>query len=513
MEKEKKLIEQLEQILSKDHVLTEVEDRYVYSFEKIFMKQVYPMPDIVVKVYSSDQMEKISELIEKKEEIIVIKRGEYCSPSSIEPSRIKMLLDDAKIPRLEISTEEQQKRVGIGEKFFETHKSGYGTYRNFALAVQTLFQDKFADSCFHCSTCSDYCTVTPSFKGIETWSARGRALLIKGIMTGELTLTNKIVDVLYTCSKCGRCFGECFPNVDLHEAIIRMRRYIVENNMAPPVFQSTAKNILGHGDPSATPIDRRLAWMKNISVTNLPEKADHLYFVGCMVAYRTPNTAKALFNILTHTNTDFTMLGREEGCCGYVLITSGLWEEAKQVANDLIGRIEKTRADSLITPCAGCYYTFKKLFPEILGVSLPCKVVHSTQFIEKMIENSEIKLGELNQEITYHDPCSLGRHSNVYEAPRNILKAIPGTKLIEMPFNKDQSRCCGGGGGLWTFNYRVSMESAHTRLREDLTPTDVDVLVTACPQCEMNFHLTSQRKSIPLQIKDIVEIVESAMYL
>ncbi len=511
MVSQKTLIEQLKRTSTKIHVLTDLEDRYVYSFEKIFMDQAYPMPDIVVKVYTSDQKEKILESVEK-ENVTLIQRGDQI-PSTFTSSNTIILLDDIKIPTPNKDVTNKRVKSDINEHLSELRRIGHGTYRNFSLAVQTLFLQKFGNTCLQSSICSDYCTVTPSFDGIETYSARGRGLLIKGVMKGELNLTHKIVDILYTCSKCGRCFGECFQKVDLHEAIVRMRRYIVENNMAPRVFHSTAKNILDFGDPSGVSANRRLAWMKDLNITKLPQHADNLYFVGCVVANRTPNAAKSFFNILKHTNENFTTLGKDEGCCGYVLIASGLWDEAKHVAHELINRIKKTKAESLITSCAGCYYTFTRLYPEILDVSLPCKTFHSTQFLEKKIKNGEIELREFGQKVTYHDPCSLGRHCNVYDAPRNVLKAIPSLELVEMPFNREKSRCCGGGGGLWTFNHQVSMESAHTRIKEDVVPINVDFLTTACPQCQMNFHLTSRKKSIPLQIKDIAEIVESAMYL
>ncbi|MFX0125700.1 MAG: (Fe-S)-binding protein [Candidatus Hodarchaeota archaeon] len=508
---QKTLIEQIKQTSTKIHVLTDLEDRYVYSFEKIFMDQAYPMPDIVVKVYSLDQKTNILEILEK-EDTTLIHRGDKL-PSGFTSSNTIILLDDVKIPTPDLKVTNKRKKSEINEYLSEFSHIGRGTYQNFALTIQALFLEKFRNTCLQSFICSDYCTVTPSFDGIETYSARGRGLLIKGVMQGELNLTNKIVDVLYNCSKCGRCFGECFQKVDLHEAIVRMRRHIVENDMTPPVFKTTAKNILDFGDPSAVPIERRLAWMKDLHSTKLPQQADHLYFIGCVVANRTPKTAKALFNILDHTDMNFTMLGKDEGCCGYVLLASGLWDEAKQVALELITKIEKTKVESVITPCAGCYNTFTRLYPEILDVALPCKTFHSTQFLDKMLISGEIELSGLDQKLTYHDPCSLGRHGDVYDAPRNVIKAIPNLELIEMPFNRSNSRCCGGGGGLWTFNHQASMDSTLTRIKEDIIPTNVDLLTTACPQCQMNFHITSRRKSIPLHIKDITEIVESAMYL
>jgi glycolate oxidase len=508
MEVQKALIEQLIQTSSEIHVLTDLEDRYVYSFEKIFLNQAYPLPDIVIKVYSSDQKEKILKII-KKEKLTIIQRGDLL-PSSFTSSQPIILLDDVKVstPGANVTNE-----IKTSEHLSEFRWKKYGNYRNYVLAAQRFFLNKFENTCLQTSICSDYCTVTPSFNGIETYSSRGRGLLIRGVIKGELKLTPKIVDILYNCSKCGRCFGECFQKTDLHEAIVRMRRHIAENNMTPQVFHSTAKKILDTGDPSGVPIDRRLTWMKDLNNANLPQNADNLYFVGCVVANRTPNAAKAFYNILNHTNENFTMLGSDEGCCGYVLIASGLWDEAKKVAHELITKIEATNAESVITPCAGCYATFTRLYPEILDVSLPCKAVHSTQYLEKKIKSGEIEFRDLDQKITYHDPCSLGRHGNVFEAPRNVLKAIPGLELVEMTLNRNKSRCCGGGGGLWTYNHQVSIESAHIRLKEDVAPINVDYLITACPQCQMNFHLTSRRKSIQILIKDITEVVESTMIL
>ena len=208
------------------------------------------------------------------------------------------------------------------------------------------------------------------------------------------------------------------------------------------------------------------------------------------------------------------MLGKNEGCCGYILLSSGLWEEAKKVANEAIDKVKKTKAKTLITPCAGCYYTFTRLYPEILDVHIPCEILHTSQFIEKMLKKEKIKLNPLNIDITYHDPCSLGRHCKVYDAPRNVLKAIPNLKLIEMPLNRSYARCCGGGGGVWSFKNQISIESAYTRLKEDVFPLNVNALTTACPLCQTNFRFASRINSIPkksIKIYDITELIESSM--
>ncbi|MFX1321408.1 MAG: (Fe-S)-binding protein [Promethearchaeota archaeon] len=513
MDSKNRIIQQLNRILKESQVLTDLEDRYVYSFEKIFLDQTYSKPDIIVRVSSLKEEKEVIELLEK-ENVILIKRGEEASSFNDKTSKFLILLDNIKIPKLENYSEKIGEKDDNITKFNELHIAGYGTYRNLALLVQNLLYGKTLNKCRQCITCSGYCTVSSSFNGVETWSSKGRMLITKGIMNGELNFSDKIVDILYNCTKCGLCFAQCFPDLEFHEAILHLRHDMAEKSLVPQIFHRAANNIFENGDPSATPVTHRLTRIKNLSELYLPEKSDTLCWLGCTVATRTPKTAEAFINILNHVNVEFTMLGEQEGCCGYVLISSGLWEEATKVANEVIKRIEKTEAMTLITPCSGCYYTFTRLYPEILNLEMPCEILHTSQYIEKLIREEKLKLKPLNLNVTYHDPCSLGRHCKVYEAPRNVLKAIPDLNLIEMPLNKEFARCCGGGGGLWTYNNQVSKELAYTRLKEDLIPTNVNILTTACPLCQLNFRFASHMNFLSknsIKIYDIIEIIESAM--
>jgi glycolate oxidase len=513
MNSKDRITEQLKRIVNEDRVLTDLEDRYVYSFEKIFLDKFDIQPDIIVRVSSLKEENEVKRFIEK-EDAILIERGKILSHFGNKSSKNLVLLDNVEIPTLKNCIDEIVKKDGSITKIDKFDIKGFGTYRNLALAVKNLFIGKTLTKCQQCTTCSGYCTVSPSFNGVESWSSKGRMLITRGIMKGDLTFSDKIVDILYSCTKCGLCFAQCFQDLEFHEAILYLRHKIAEKNLVPQIFHTTANNIFKHGDPSAIPVNRRLLRVKNFSKLNLPEKAENLCWLGCTVATRTPKTAESFINILNRTNTEFTMLGKEEGCCGYVLISSGLWAEAKKVAKGVIKRIEKTNAKSLITPCSGCYYTFTRLYPEILDVQLPCRILHTSQFFENMVNDNEIKLKPLDINVTYHDPCSLGRHSKVYEPPRNVLKAIPSLKLVEMPMDRNCARCCGGGGGLWTFNNEVSLESTQTRLKEDLIPTNVNILTTACPQCQLNFRFASRTKNFAdrsLKIYDITELFDLAM--
>jgi len=509
MNSTKKITEELKRIVKEDQVLTDLEDRYVYSFEKIFLDKSDKQPDLIVRVSSLKEENEVKRLIEK-EGAVLIERGKIYSQFTINALRNIVLLDNVEIPTLKNCIEETKKKT----LFDKIDIKAYGTYRNLSFAVQNLFLGKTLTKCQQCTTCSGYCTVSSSFNGVETWSSKGRMLITRGIMKDDLNFSNKIVDILYTCTKCGLCYAQCFQDLEFHEAILYLRHLISEKNLTPQVFHTAAKNIFEHGDPAGIPINRRISRIKNISNLDLPEKANNLCWLGCTVATRTPKTAEAFIDILNRTNTEFTMLGKREGCCGYVLISSGQWKEAKKVANELIKKVEKTEAKTIITPCSGCYYTFTRLYPEILDTYIPCEILHTSQFLEDIIKKEQIKLKPLNLNVTYHDPCSLGRHSNIYDPPRNVLKVIPNLRLVEMPLNRSCARCCGGGGGLWTFNNKVSLETTQTRLIEDLIPTDVNILTTACPQCQLNFRFASRMKILPdnsLKIYDITELFESAM--
>jgi heterodisulfide reductase subunit D len=504
-----RIAEDLKQIVGSGNVLVDVEDLYVYCYEHFFRKPRYPRLDVVVRVVSDEQAREVLELA-RREEFTLIRRSSGRAEVSGSTGSLRVLLDDVTPPKLEARGVDESVKEQISSYTREIYRAGHGTFRNLALGLKTLFLRAPASKCLQCTVCSGYCTVTSSFNGVETWSSKGRALLIRGFSSGELQSSRKLVDVVYTCSLCGLCFAQCFEDTQVRKAVMDARRRIAEKGLAPELFALTAKNILETGDVGGTPTAKRLAWTRNLKFRPL-KGADILYWVGCVVATRTPNTARAVTNILGKADVDFTMLGEKEGCCGYVLLASGLWNKAQDVAVRVVERVKETRARVLITSCAGCYYIFSKLYSEVLNVEMPCKVLHTSQFVKGLIRGGRLELEELNLKVTYHDPCSLGRHSDVFDEPRDVLKAVPNLRLVEMPLSRRRARCCGAGGGLWSFNYPVSVNSAYTRLVSDVMPLDVDILLTACPTCHVNLRHASVKKSLGIKIHDIMEILEKSL--
>jgi Fe-S oxidoreductase len=502
--------EKLKRIVGNSNILTTPEDLFVYSFERFFETKRYPNLAAVVRVAAEEQLKRVKENAEA-EGIKVALRSAWKKKPNRQEEAVTVLIDDTNQPELAVvSIDERKKRSRDLQKNLE--EAGHGTFRNFALALNSLFSTLPVQKCLNCDVCSGYCTVTSSFNGVETWSSKGRTLLAQALFSGELQPSQKLADVLYSCSLCGLCFAECFETTQVRKAIMEARHRLAEKGQTPELFTDTAKNIFEAGDPSGMPSSKRVAWTQQLPRKRvLPEKAAVLLWSGCIVSTRTPNAAKALGNVLNQAHVDYTFLGVKEGCCGYVLLANGLWSEAKENAVKLVERVKETRAETLITPCAGCYYTFTKMYPEILELDLPCQVMHASQFAEKLIKEGKITPKALSLRVTYHDPCSLGRHCNVYTSPRNILKAVPNLDFVEMPLNRNRARCCGAGGGLWSFNNSVALNSASERLVKDVAPLGVSALVTACPTCHLNFRFASIKKQVGIKVLDLMEIVETAL--
>jgi len=502
------VLEGFKRIVGETNVLTDAEDLYVYSFEHYFRVPQHRRLDVVVRVSSDEQERKVTELAER-EGLNLVRRGAKSSNIVEAGKAIVVLLDNAVQPELETVDIKKELRTTEDEKI---HRTGHGTFRNLALALKFFLSSLPAQKCIDCNVCSGYCTVSSSFNGIETWSSKGRTLLTQALFNGALQSSLKLVDVLYTCSLCGLCFAQCFETTQVRKAIMDARYSLAEKKRAPELFARVAKNIFDVGDPGGMPSNKRVAWTEQLKQKGFfPKRADVLYWVGCVVSTRTPNTARALGNVLNRAQVDFTFLGEREGCCGYVLLAAGLWSEARENAAKLFERVKATRAETVVTPCAGCYYTFTKMYPEILNIELPCRVMHASQYVECLIEESKIVPRSLDWKVTYHDPCSLGRHSNIFASPRNVLNAVPDLEFIEMTLNKKRARCCGAGGGLWSFNNSVAMSSATERLVKDAAPLGVSGLITTCPTCHINFRYASVKKSIGIKVYDITEVIEASI--
>lgn len=511
------IVKALTQIVEPKRVLVNLEDLYVYSFEKILEDRRGSNFDVVVKTTSKDEISQIERLA-NTEGFTIVRRGrdvDFCETGKMDNNVV--LLDTATPPDIVDFDERFSKRaVELKEakhRLVDVMRSRERASKGLASVIETLLSEKMISQCANCEVCTGYCTVSPHFEHVETWSAKGRYLLTRGFVRGELRASKRLADILYSCTLCGSCYIQCIPTPHIHEAILDVRGKMAEAGLAPESAQAVFGNIREHGNPLGSSASQRSHWMKMLRVDLLSEKGDTLYWVGCNTALRSGirRTAAATVRVLNEAGVRLMTFGEKEGCCGVPMIFGGLFQDAKQNAKRVIEAIDKANVATLVTSCSGCYETFVNFYPNKLGVELPCEVLHTSQLVERLLRERRLSLNQLNMRVSYHDPCGLGRHCNVYDPPRNILKSIPDLQLVEPFMNRERSRCCGGGGGFWSVNSKASMSLAHLRITEDIAPLNVSVLATACPLCYTNFLYTSTRRALGMRIHDIMEILEMAL--
>jgi len=511
------ITKKIQQIVGSKRILTSPEDLYVYSFETIFEEPAYSNFDLVVKATSEDEIAQIEKLAE--EEFVVLRRRRNADPHELEKMKKYggILLDTGLPPDITAFDKRHDERAKetkeIRQKLNETLRSVERTPKNLASVIEALFLDKMILQCKECKICTGYCTVSQPFNHVETWSAKGRYLLTRGFMRGDLQQSRNLADIFYSCTLCGLCYTQCIRDQRLQEAILKARGKMAETGLAPEPTQATLKNVLKHGNPMGSPMNLRLRWMKKLPKNFVKEKADVLYWVGCNTALRSGvrATALATLDVLKKADVGVMTLDEKEGCCGIPIIFGGFFDDAKRNAEEVVKTIEAAGVETLVTSCSGCYETFINFYPKTLGVEMPCEVLHTSQLVDRLVEDGMLEPNSLEMRVSYHDPCGLGRHCGVYDPPRNVLRSIPGLRLVDPVYSRERSRCCGGGGGFWELNSGASMSLAHARITEDIIPLHVDALAVTCPLCYTNFLYTSIRHSIGIKIYDIMEIMEMAL--
>jgi len=223
--------------------------------------------------------------------------------------------------------------------------------------------------------------------------------------------------------------------------------------------------------------------------------------MGCVHRNILSELQKEITILLSRLGTSFETLEEEE-CCGFPLILSGHKDEAARFAERNVREIGDR--ERVVTTCPACYRAFNEFYPSLLGEKLPFRVSHITQHYCELIDLGVLKasmLKPLRMKVMYHDPCELGRHSNIFEEPRRVLKLIPGLTLYEPRFTRRLSACCGGGGLVSAYFPTLSVMVASRKiLEEDRIPNDLQAIITECPQCVNNLQ-RAWNKGTPLGIK------------
>jgi heterodisulfide reductase subunit D len=341
---------------------------------------------------------------------------------------------------------------------------------------------------------------------------------IRRAITGEEKLdrmTSDLAKCIYECSICGMCGEACPLSLRTIEMWESLREAMVANGLGPmEPHSSLIKSIENYDNPWMQPRTQRARWAKRHAniLDATKEQVDLLYYVGCTASYdpEINVVANNLAKIFEAAGLKMGILGKDEKCCGSTLLRLGEREKAKVLALENVNLFKKTGAKKIVTACAGCYKMLYQDYPKLTGEKLP--VVHVTQLLAEMIEKGLIPLKKDAETltVTYHDPCHLGRHTEMYDWPRKILANLPGIKLIEMERTREKSRCCGAGGGLKTLDRDLVGKIADKRI-DDACMTGASVIVTSCPFCEQTLSDAARAKGDKVKVLDITDLIVKSM--
>lgn len=350
------------------------------------------------------------------------------------------------------------------------------------------------------------------------YSAAGKMHITRALVEEEMDWEDSelLPDIIFRCNMCGGCTINCLRIMENSplEVFKALRARAVERGLAPPEHKKFYESTTRYGNPLGVPKEERLRWTEGLDfkIKTLPkEHADILLFTGCQYELepKVRETLKTIAQVLRAGDVDFGFLGADERCCGGMQLLMGERGMFEQLAKDNLKMFNELGIKILVTPCAHCYNTFVNEYVEVGEPNF--EVLHTVQLFDRLIEEGKIKLGELPREvITYHDPCDLGRKNGVYDAPRKLLNRINGVELRDMERMKDQTWCCGAGGGLLEAYPDLAAWAAEERIKEARVTTGANTLVTACPWCEFSLKNAVEAVGARIKVNDIAEIIQRA---
>jgi Fe-S oxidoreductase len=322
-------------------------------------------------------------------------------------------------------------------------------------------------------------------------------------------------DEIWACVTCGACQQECPVLIEHVPKIVDMRRSLVlEESRFPREAQGALRSIETQGNPYGLPRAQRSDWAQGLGVKTIDEKpdAEYLYFVGCAASYDEANraVARAFVHLLQKAGVDFAILGGHETCNGDPARRIGNEYLYQTQAQQNIDAMNEAKVKKVIATCPHCFNTIKNEFPQFGG---HYEVIHHTQLLASLIEEGRLTPSKaIAGKFTYHDSCYLGRWNGIYDPPRTVVEAIPGTELVEIERHRKRGFCCGAGGGRMWMEEKIGKRINHERVEQTLR-TGAPRVATACPFCLTMFRdgISAKGAEAQLQVSDLAQYLAESV--
>jgi len=380
-----------------------------------------------------------------------------------------------------------------------------------------------ASACTGCRLCVDVCPAVSAagdgrlsglyrLTGLRRIAGSRAGLLARLMRRGPIGADDmtRFGETVFKCTLCANCEEVCPVGLHLRDLWYSVRQDVVGAGAGPRKVEAIRENLEETYNVFGEDNEERADWVEDLP--DAPEdgyvrdRADVVYFTGCVAAYYplAQQIPMAMAEIMEARGVNFTLLGEDEWCCGFPLLGAGLKDQVRTFIDHNIEAVRKRGAQKIVFACPSCYHIWREMYPPEF------EIFHFTGFMEDLLAQEPFPLGPLDLKVTYHDPCDLGRGARVFEAPRRVIRSIPGVNLVEMPRNRENCLCCGGGGNLEMTDPELS--AGITRLKiEEVLGTGARAVVTACQQCVRTMTTYVRRNDVPLEIMDMTQLIHKAL--
>ena len=379
------------------------------------------------------------------------------------------------------------------------------------------------DACTKCRICAQVCPAVSASQDGElsaVWRMKG----LRKVLQGRGGLFQRLFgnhapskeqlkhfgDTVFRCTLCANCEEVCPVGIGLKDLWLSLRSDMVHSGSYPAKIDMIRKNLAESRNVFAEDNEERAAWVEDMR--GAPEdglvksKAEVVYFTGCVAAYfpMAQKIAISLSEIMVACEVDFTLMGEDEWCCGFPLLGAGLKDQFQEFAEHNVQAVRAKGARKVLFACPSCYQMWREHYPPEI------EIAHASEFLWDLLREGRVPMKETPLTVTYHDPCDLGRGARVFDAPREAIQSIPGVRLVELPRNREDCQCCGGGGNLEMIDAGLSTEIAKRKI-EEVVATGAQAVVTSCQQCVRTMTTYVRRNKVPVEVMDLTQLVRKAL--
>lgn len=376
----------------------------------------------------------------------------------------------------------------------------------------------YAYSCSQCGYCVDECDQFYG-RGWESESPRGKWYWLREYVEGRENWDQKMVDKFLVCTTCELCNNRCSAALPIEPSWMKLRGKLVheEKRMTFPPFEMMKEALVAEGDIWAGYRKDRDSWFpEELKEKHYhKEKVDAVYFAGCTASYVEQDIAMGSVRLLDAAGVDFGYLGKVENCCAIPMLVAGKWDTFVETMKKNIAAVKAKGASTVIASCPACDMMWRHAYPiwaKKLGIDYGIQAKHYSEAVSEQIAAGKFQFPENNQPrqtVTWHDSCHMGRVSKVYDAPRELIKAMPNIDFVEMSYNREEAHCCGSVLTLIKEPH-IAAEIGNHRLDQAIE-SGASTVLAACPCCEFQLRVSADKMNSSMQVEDLSAFASKLM--